>query len=764
MVEYRPGERQTSPGHDLLSMKYRLTLGVVLVLVVALWKLWPWLTDNTVGTTTGIIIVSSPEVYSRERLVNDRFQEATWLDSELRDIDKLYWGATVLSSRNTQQVTMLQTSANQSNDKIKAPDVPSAQPDGAGKPPSHDPNATDSASRQTSVDGLAQSSPIERFRDRVAYREEVRTASLETQLDDRHDIAGNTLYRVKFSVTILPEQDTSAWALVYVELKGADDAGGADSQASRETYTRWLDYYEGQLNDELDRLSGHSTAAWHPDEFREFVTYVAGALRHLVCDDAPGDCDQLMALAAVSQARLEDQERTLAIQAQPCNQLDAPTAPSVARIQCDRIQRSYLDILCDSSSVFPETCPVHFDNYGRLEALLQGYRMVRYPNVPESGRPRPRQFFRQVIAEYLKAGLDPKKDPDPHDAQPLWDAELVGCEVGMCRIKLGELKGDAVKRFMNDLRADQVFAYAVSPKESVQRIANLASSQRARQLALSMSLASENVPLGTIAALLQQSEKDDSFLQAVLRKPLVVGFAPPGESSLSSRSDPHSISDGSQEPPRDDVATFGWIIGPRFDIADGGTPRFRHVASENDVSAIISVPSWWESAAVKVRTCWVDEREVRKILPAESGGDPYAQCKGKFREEVHSIRLPGQPTEIARKLGLDIVRRPSVFNEVRMTVEAGHPADILIEGNHLWRSTVVTLNGTPADNITVLPDMKGIVARFKEIAMPPPNRGLEELWVFTSEGSSLAGWITVVGHPPPIAASTLPAAAALAAK
>ena len=38
----------------------------------------------------------------------------------------------------------------------------------------------------------------------LAYREEVRSEIMETRLDDRHDILGNTLFRLKFDATILP--------------------------------------------------------------------------------------------------------------------------------------------------------------------------------------------------------------------------------------------------------------------------------------------------------------------------------------------------------------------------------------------------------------------------------------------------------------------------------------------------------------------------------------------------------------------------------
>jgi hypothetical protein len=218
----------------------------------------------------------------------------------------------------------------------------------------------------------------------------------------------------------------------------------------------------------------------------------------------------------------------------------------------------------------------------------------------------------------------------------------------------------------------------------------------------------------------------------MLRKPLVVGFA--------DRAYPDA-----GDTPGGNTAAFGWIIGPKFDI-DAGEARFRHVAIENDVSAVISVPSWWKWAEIQITTCWIDEREVHARNGVGSNLTLYSECKAGLsvaKPESHIIRLPGNVTEIARKLGLDVVRRPATnwVKEIR-TVTADAPADFLIRGYHLWRSTVVTLQGQPATQITVLPDMKGILAHFDRIS-PQWVDQTTTLYVFTSEGWSPAGTVVV---------------------
>ena len=165
--------------------------------------------NNSPGTTFGKIYVDSPEVYSRERLVKDRFQQDAWLREKLRQVPEhgLQGSMSTSSSRNT-------TVALAAGVKPQTP--------ATGQP------ATPTAPQE------AMDAPVEQFRDAMAYREEVRNEILENQLDDRHDIAGNTLYRLKFDATVLPLHDTSAYAMVEVKISGSSiwNTGGDERKRS----------------------------------------------------------------------------------------------------------------------------------------------------------------------------------------------------------------------------------------------------------------------------------------------------------------------------------------------------------------------------------------------------------------------------------------------------------------------------------------------------------------------------------------------------
>lgn len=147
------------------------------------------------GTTFGKIYVDTPEVYTRERLVNDRFQQDAWLREKLSEVPTInVQGGVGSSSRTTTSLALATGVKPQAPPKEKT--------------------------AQAELPKELGDTPIEQFRDVMAYREEVRNEILENQLDDRHDIAGNTLYRLKFDATVVPLHDTSAYAMVEVTIRG----------------------------------------------------------------------------------------------------------------------------------------------------------------------------------------------------------------------------------------------------------------------------------------------------------------------------------------------------------------------------------------------------------------------------------------------------------------------------------------------------------------------------------------------------------------
>ena len=175
--------------------RYAIVAAALIVLIVGV-------TTGGAGFGSGSIFVGSPEVYTRERLVNDRYDQDYWLHAQLTRLD------------NTENLlTGKMSEVNRGNVTVNAT-APLAAPapggDGGGKP--------DTA---TLPEGALTMPFDQEFVLRAGVRDAIRQQILENLLDDRHDLTGNSVYGLKFDVTVLPGLLSSrrAFARILVEPK-----------------------------------------------------------------------------------------------------------------------------------------------------------------------------------------------------------------------------------------------------------------------------------------------------------------------------------------------------------------------------------------------------------------------------------------------------------------------------------------------------------------------------------------------------------------
>jgi hypothetical protein len=174
------------------------------------------------------------------------------------------------------------------------------------------------------------------------------------------------------------------------------------------------------------------------------------------------------------------------------------------------------------------------------------------------------------------------------------------------------------------------------------------------------------------------------------------------------------------------------------------------VPVQHSLSAVVSVPSWWTALGVQIDTCWVDQQDEAFFSSRDAKRE---LCKSKhLTESLHGdrteyvVRLPGSPAELPRKFEYEIERvpriEPSGSNPYLAEFFVGQKnASLLIMGAELWRSTVVTMGSQKADKIEVLPNMKGIIARFDKVQVP--DRKMNSMP--DSGGSAQVGCHTEVG-------------------
>lgn len=155
-----------------------LLLFIVFVILPDVTRLPLWGTE-----TYGQIFVESPEIYTRERLVNDRYNQDYWLRNQLT---KLEDSADLFSQKRAEMLNVWY---------------------GANRPEAPAPPTQ------------LEAPPFEKeFELRSAMRDRIRQMILENLLDDRHDLTGNSVYGLKFDTAIIPGRNTHAQAIIKVRL------------------------------------------------------------------------------------------------------------------------------------------------------------------------------------------------------------------------------------------------------------------------------------------------------------------------------------------------------------------------------------------------------------------------------------------------------------------------------------------------------------------------------------------------------------------
>jgi hypothetical protein len=139
-----------------------------------------------------------------------------------------------------------------------------------------------------------------------------------------------------------------------------------------------------------------------------------------------------------------------------------------------------------------------------------------------------------------------------------------------------------------------------------------------------------------------------------------------------------------------------------------GDPEFRQVSDHYSLSAVISIPSWWNEIEVKIDKCWLKTSEFSASDSSLCKNDSSSPPSPSF-----TIRVPGNTDDIHQKLGFEVLKTPYLSSTTQQQIfEVGREAKVLLEGVRLWRSTVVMLDNQKADSIEVLPDMDAVLAKF----------------------------------------------------
>ncbi|WP_172331647.1 hypothetical protein [Mangrovicoccus sp. HB161399] len=145
--------------------------------------------------TGGLVFVESPEVYTRQRLVNDRYQQDAWLRRKLEEIDAP--GTRFIARTEAQNAAL---SARIGASGADGGEVPAPVPSAPALP---GPGDIPFGAKLTIQSAL---------------RDTLRQHILENALDDRHDLSGNTVFGLKFDTAVVPGTNTARNPTVVVKI------------------------------------------------------------------------------------------------------------------------------------------------------------------------------------------------------------------------------------------------------------------------------------------------------------------------------------------------------------------------------------------------------------------------------------------------------------------------------------------------------------------------------------------------------------------
>jgi hypothetical protein len=171
------------------------------------------LIDIWLPETGGVVHIESPQIYTRERLVNDRFREQAWLERQLVELEDR---AALISSARKDSFRFSAGAPAPAPGGGGDPATPSPPP-----PPDTDP-AENLASNEGDLEEQLLVSADDSFNLQRNMRATIRRALIENELDDRHDLGSNSLYQFNFGAAIIAGTRTRRIAAIDMEIEPVD--------------------------------------------------------------------------------------------------------------------------------------------------------------------------------------------------------------------------------------------------------------------------------------------------------------------------------------------------------------------------------------------------------------------------------------------------------------------------------------------------------------------------------------------------------------
>ncbi len=701
----------------------------------------------------GWIYVDSPEVYTRERLINERLDEDIWLAARLKeaDNDENLAGMKRLLERRLE----LGTSGNKTENDSTAQRAAEAT------------TVTADSSTKEEISLTFD----QKVRLKSANRDFILKRIIENRLDDRHDLEGNSLYILKFDTTVITNQLSSKRAMVEVHINPPvafpeDDEADPDSDMpldialSDDNSLNFIRHSFRQfINDTSDRLNNaiakaHANFTIDPECIRTMQKCIQ---KYAALSFGVGEKDIVVREQEQGYEYRDVQKQTsgdaaagafteLTVSIDPLadyirfanlSKTSLAAQPAEPPVVSPSEEQFQFDLKTKGCGETKETgryaVPISSDELKARSPRTAGYLRakpvqlvidVNYYNLTESANRG--KLFDVIEAAFpsdgsgnsqgFRAGQSASK---PWGYLRFVETNETGAgspQQETCLSISGSVNIGFLK-FAQKMRQYNTYSYSVLPRENVVSAVD----EIVESSSIRLGDPKDGTTWGGLFGI-SATTGDTSTSASLQARVTSFGYVPSP-----------AVRGGSRRSEESRAVVVGWVINPM--AARVKRKEDDLVSTTESVMAIVSVPSWWPYLDICVERHWLSTNGSRS-------GDETCSAQTGIQSTRIRVDLPNTQQLIESSL-IGQERRTPRIETIRCewgteTTAADAPSvkrrplRCVVTGKRLWRNTVVTLGTQRHDNLSVMPNMEGLIVEFNN----PLNQGCDgvTMSVWTSEG------------------------------
>lgn len=627
-------------------------------------------------------------------------------------------------------------------------------------------------------ESTSKSSPIEKFHDREAYRDAIKSAINAESLDELHDMSGNSLFRVQFQATVLPpaEKYLDTLGLLRMEVDPPKITEEEGKEELSKLYQRWLWHVMQALN----RLPPGAKALLARLEQEQPRLDAKDVIVRLEQDQLLLSLGRIGGLFEVVMVEIEKEPDS----ADKCHgwyEKEEDTEHCwYLRIPVPHGTAASVGKLYDVLSQFPTAAETDFKQLKEKisSSLIQFTAANKCGLAENSFTEQDRanlEFFwdlqelwpvtEQSLLYIADADFDNSQLEDQLRrgvvkaiSQEVWYLEasqlrqiIANAADEKCRDRLlAPWRANVPEAFAKTIKSiietpgqsgNRVSVYDVSPTERVHRVSTAARAADAVAMAASLAGTLPKIGLsssGNIAYTRSAAGKADTLERA----PLVVGFVEPGVTSVTWVE--AARNGGAREGPNSPrFPSFGWLLGPKVSLdPEGSELMLEHHIAPYELYADLSLPGWWPYFDLKVYSAWAPNwRSQSSFARSFAPDDPRLERIVRVPMRHNTADLYGLTQLLLERTttGRPVAQpRISEVHPLQLTICRRGNITVAIEGDGIWRASEVLIGGyrVPEAAIRVLPDMRGIAVTFASDNFPTSGTLGTEIVVWTHNGKA----------------------------